>query len=30
MAEDLLASGQAAQKLREFVEFTQMMRAREA
>jgi anthranilate phosphoribosyltransferase len=30
MAEDLLASGQAAQKLREFVEFTQMMRARDA
>lgn len=28
MAEDLLASGQAAEKLREFVQFTQMMRAR--
>ena len=30
MAEDLLASGQAAQKLREFVEFTQMMRVQDA
>lgn len=27
MAEDLLASGQAAEKLREFIDFTQMMRA---